>query len=104
MQIAKYLKEISGFVCKELIIPRVIISFACKEPVIPNEIIGFGLRIKNGINLSRIPLLYQEAVNHSISQNQSKWGGVFIRENDCLKLTPAGFAFADSIAIDLMID
>ena len=69
-----------------------------------NEIIGFGLRIKNGINLSRIPLLYQEAVNHSISQNQSKWGGVFIRENDCLKLTPAGFAFADSIAIDLMID
>lgn len=69
-----------------------------------NEIIGFGLRIKNGINLSRIPLLYQEAVNHSISQNQSKWGGVFIRENDCLKLTPAGFAFADSIAVDLMID
>lgn len=69
-----------------------------------NEMIGFGLRIKNGINLSQIPLLYQETVNHSIDHNQSKWGDYFIKETDRLKLTPDGFAFADAIAVDLMIE
>jgi len=68
-----------------------------------NEMIGFGLRIKNGVNLSNIPLLHQEAVDHSINQNQSKWGEYFIQEQNRLKLTAAGFSFADAIAVDMMI-
>ncbi|MDP6339985.1 MAG: radical SAM family heme chaperone HemW [Candidatus Marinimicrobia bacterium] len=69
-----------------------------------NEMIGFGLRIKDGINLPKIPKLYQEVVNNSINHNQSKWGDYFIKESDRLTLTPDGFAFADAIAVDMMIE
>ena len=69
-----------------------------------NEIIGFGLRIRDGINLSYIPPYHIDAVYHSIKQNQSKWGDFYIIENNRLKLTPTGFAFADGIAVDLMIE
>ncbi|MBC8346409.1 MAG: radical SAM family heme chaperone HemW [Candidatus Marinimicrobia bacterium] len=69
-----------------------------------NEMIGFGLRIKNGVNLNQIPKSFREAVNQSIIHNQSKWKDYFTIENDHLKLTPAGFAFADAIAVDLMIE
>ena len=69
-----------------------------------NEIIGFGLRIRDGINLSNIPPSHIDAVYHSIKQNQSKWGDFYIIENNRLKLTPTGFAFADGIAVDLMIE
>ncbi|MBT4662906.1 MAG: radical SAM family heme chaperone HemW [Candidatus Marinimicrobia bacterium] len=69
-----------------------------------NEMIGFGLRIKNGVNLNKIPESFRGAVNQSINQNQSKWGNYFIKEKDRLKLTDEGFAFADGIAVDVMID
>tara|TARA_B100000408_G_scaffold130506_1_gene115347 strand:+ start:390 stop:1472 length:1083 start_codon:yes stop_codon:yes gene_type:complete len=69
-----------------------------------NEMIGFGLRINNGVNLNQIPELFREAVNQSIIDNHSKWGGYLVIEDDRIKLTSAGFAFADGIAVDLMIE
>ncbi len=69
-----------------------------------NEMIGFGLRIKNGIDLTKIPQSFINTVNQSIIDNHPKWGDYFIKENDRLKLSPEGFAFADAIAVDLMID
>jgi coproporphyrinogen III oxidase-like Fe-S oxidoreductase len=65
--------------------------------------IGFGLRIKNGINLNQIPKSYLNMVNESIERNQSKWGDYYILGGNRLKLTPQGFVFADTIAVDLMI-
>ena len=69
-----------------------------------NEMIGFGLRINNGVNLNQIPELFREAVNQSIIDNHSKWGGYLVIEDDRIKLTSAGYAFADGIAVDLMIE
>ena len=69
-----------------------------------NEMIGFGLRINNGVNLNQIPELFREAVNQSIIDNHSKWGSYLVIEDDRIKLTSAGFAFADGIAVDLMIE
>ena len=69
-----------------------------------NEMIGFGLRINNGINLNQIPESFREAVNQSIIDNHSKWDDYLVIEDDRIKLTSAGFAFADGIAVDLMIE
>ena len=69
-----------------------------------NEMIGFGLRIYNGVNLNQIPESFREAVNQSIIENYSKWGCYLVIEDDRIKLTSAGFAFADGIAVDLMIE
>lgn len=69
-----------------------------------NEMIGFGLRIKDGINLTKIPEIHRNSVLQSIQDNESKWGDYFIRETDRLKLTAEGFAFADAMAVDLMIE
>jgi oxygen-independent coproporphyrinogen-3 oxidase len=69
-----------------------------------NEMIGFGLRINNGVNLNQIPESFREAVNQSIIDNHSKWGGYLVIKDDRIKLTSAGFAFADGIAVDLMIE
>ena len=69
-----------------------------------NEMIGFGLRINNGVNLNQIPESFREAVNQSIIDNHSKWDGYLVIEDDRIKLTSAGFAFADGIAVDLMIE
>ena len=69
-----------------------------------NEMIGFGLRINNGVNLNQIPESFREAVNQSIIDNHSKWDDYLVIEDDRIKLTSAGFAFADGIAVDLMIE
>ena len=45
-----------------------------------NELIGFGLRINNGIDLSEIPMEFQNEVNRSIVQIESKWGNYFIQK------------------------
>ena len=68
-----------------------------------NELIGFGLRIVHGIDLQKIPSSYRQSVNESIKLNHEKWGNHFRLEENKLKLTKEGFAFSDSIAIDLMI-
>ena len=68
-----------------------------------NELIGFGLRIVNGIDLQKIPSSYRQSVNESIKLNHEKWGNHFRLEENKLKLTKEGFAFSDSLAIDLMI-
>ncbi len=69
-----------------------------------NEMIGFGLRIKNGIDITKIPEIHRSSVHQSIHENESKWGDYFILESDQLRLKAEGFAFADAIAVDLMID
>ena len=68
-----------------------------------NELIGFGLRIAKGIDLDRIPSSFKKSVNKSIRLNHEKWADHFKLEENKLKLTKDGFAFSDSIAIDLMI-
>ena len=68
-----------------------------------NELIGFGLRIAKGIDLDKIPSLFRKSVDKSIELNYEKWADHFKLEENKLKLTKDGFAFSDSIAIDLMI-
>ncbi|MEE8336002.1 MAG: radical SAM family heme chaperone HemW [Candidatus Neomarinimicrobiota bacterium] len=68
-----------------------------------NEIIGFGLRTKSGVNLDKIPHAMKKMVISSIRKGKLKWGKYFKEEGEKLSLTPSGFAFADAIAVDLML-
>lgn len=68
-----------------------------------NEIIGFGLRTKAGINLAKIPPDMKKKAISSIRKGKLKWGKYFKEEGEKLSLTPSGFAFADAIAVDLML-
>lgn len=68
-----------------------------------NELIGFGLRTKAGINLAKIPPDMKKKAISSIRKGKLKWGKYFKEEGEKLSLTPSGFAFADAIAVDLML-
>ena len=68
-----------------------------------NELIGFGLRIKNGINLDKISDELKYSFDILIEKNKDKWGKFLIKEGNHLRLTNEGYAFADAIAIDLLL-
>ena len=68
-----------------------------------NELIGFGLRIKNGINLNRISDELKSNFEKIFEKNKDKWGKFLTRENNRLRLTKEGYAFADAVAIDFLL-
>ena len=68
-----------------------------------NELIGFGLRIKNGINLNRISDELKSNFENILKKNEDKWGKFLIREDNCLRLTNKGYAFADAVAVDFLL-
>ena len=68
-----------------------------------NELIGFGLRIKNGINLNRISDELKSNFEKTFEKNKDKWGKFLTRENNRLRLTKEGYAFADAVAVDFLL-
>ena len=68
-----------------------------------NELIGFGLRIKNGINLEKFPDKFREKFEITLDKNQKKWGKFLIKKGNRLSLTNEGYAYADAIAVDLLL-
>ena len=68
-----------------------------------NELIGFGLRIKNGINLNRISDGLKSNFEKTFEKNKDKWGKFLTRENNRLRLTKEGYAFADAVAVDFLL-
>ncbi len=69
-----------------------------------NEILGFGIRMSEGANLASLPHNQRERINTMIANALTKWRGYLKRENERLFLTRKGLAFADAIAVDLMLD
>ena len=69
-----------------------------------NEMIGFGLRLKEGINYSKIPEIYLDAFNQNLEIAQQKWSGCFILNEKSISLTTTGMAYCDGIGVDLMMD
>ena len=59
--------------------------------------------LPQGIDLDKIPSSYRKSVDKSIELNHEKWADHFKLEENKLKLTKDGYAFSDSITIDLMI-
>ena len=68
-----------------------------------NELIGFGLRINNGINLNRISDELKSSFEKTFEKNKNKWGKFLTRENNRLRLTKEGYAFADAVAVDFLL-
>lgn len=68
-----------------------------------NELIGFGLRIKNGINLEKFPDKFREKFEITLDKNEKKWGKFLIKKGNRLSLTNEGYAYADAIAVDLLL-
>ena len=68
-----------------------------------NELIGFGLRIKEGINLTRIPDIFLNKFNQNLELCMKKWDGCFIVKESSVSLTPTGMVYGDMIGVDMMI-
>jgi coproporphyrinogen III oxidase-like Fe-S oxidoreductase len=68
-----------------------------------NELIGFGLRIKNGINLNKISDELRPNFENILKNNKDKWGRFLIKEDNHLRLTNEGYAFADAVAVDFLL-
>ena len=68
-----------------------------------NELIGFGLRIKNGINLNKISNELRPDFKNLLEKNKNKWGKFLIKEDNRLRLTSEGYAFADAVAVDFLL-
>lgn len=73
------------------------------EKELANELLGFGVRISEGVDLNRIPRNLRQKVNASINAGKEKWGPYFKEEKGRLRLTCAGYIFADAIAVDLLL-
>ena len=68
-----------------------------------NEKIGFGLRLNKGIDIDTLPKVYKKQLTEKIYINQKKWVDCIKYDNQILSLKEKGFAYADSIAVDIMI-
>ncbi len=67
-----------------------------------NEIIGFGLRMAKGFEISRIPSKLKTKFQEQLKFSQIKYPGMIIEENNRIKLSQKGMAFADAIAVELL--
>jgi len=74
------------------------------EKELLNELIGFGLRMKEGIDLSRLPKDYLDSFNQNLELARKKWDGCFIITDNSVSLTPTGMVYSDGIGVDLMLD
>jgi oxygen-independent coproporphyrinogen-3 oxidase len=68
-----------------------------------NELVGFGLRTADGIQLQKIPRPFQSRIRHLYQTKEEKWGSYCKMNAERIWLTPEGFAFADEIAVDLIV-
>ncbi|MBH10943.1 MAG: coproporphyrinogen III oxidase [Candidatus Marinimicrobia bacterium] len=68
-----------------------------------NELIGFGLRMKDGINLIRIPKKYLKIFSTNLISAEKKWKDFLIINNTSVSLTEKGMVYADSICVDLLL-
>ncbi|MBT7043748.1 MAG: radical SAM family heme chaperone HemW [Candidatus Marinimicrobia bacterium] len=69
-----------------------------------NEMIGFGLRMKEGINLSKIPEKFKNQFSGNLIVAEKKWEGCFIQTEKSISLTKTGMVYGDAIGVDLMVD
>ena len=67
-----------------------------------NELIGFGLRMNDGINLKKIPEIFQIQFGEKLKIIEKKWEGCFIKNENSISLTKTGMVFGDAIGVDLM--
>ena len=68
-----------------------------------NELIGFGLRMNDGINLMKIPEIFQIQFGENLKIIEKKWEGCFIKNKNSISLTKTGMVYGDAIGVDLMI-
>ena len=68
-----------------------------------NEKIGFGLRLNEGIDISNFSEIHKKQFNQNVKQYRNKWDGYINEVGNKIKLHEKGFAFADSIAVDLFL-
>ena len=67
-----------------------------------NELIGFGLRMNDGIDLKKIPEIFQVQFGENLKIIEKKWEGCIIKNENSISLTKTGMVFGDSIGVDLM--
>ena len=67
-----------------------------------NELIGFGLRMNDGINLKKIPEIFQIQFGENLKIIEKKWEGCIIKNENSISLTKTGMVFGDAIGVDLM--
>jgi len=68
-----------------------------------NEKIGFGLRLSGGVELITIPESFKDQLLENVNRNKKKWSGFIKHNNDRIYLNQKGYAFADAIAVDLLL-
>ena len=68
-----------------------------------NELIGFGLRMNDGIDLKKIPEIFQTQFGENLKIIEKKWEGCFIKNENSISLTKTGMVFGDAIGVDLML-
>ena len=68
-----------------------------------NELIGFGLRMSDGINLKKIPKIFQIQFGENLKIIKKKWEGCIINNKNSISLTKTGMVYGDAIGVDLMI-
>jgi len=68
-----------------------------------NELIGFGLRMNDGIDLKKIPKIFQIQFGENLKIIEKKWEGCFIKNENSISLTKTGMVFGDAIGVDLML-
>jgi len=68
-----------------------------------NERIGFGLRLKEGIDLDKFSETQKILFNQNIKKYENKWDDYIENNGKTIKLNEKGFAFADEVAVDLLI-
>lgn len=69
-----------------------------------NELIGFGLRMKEGIDLTRIPTQFIDPFNQNLVNVKKKWTGCLMEKQYSISLTTTGMVYGDAIGIELMVD
>mgnify|MGYP001162406712 FL=1 len=68
-----------------------------------NERIGFGLRLIGGIDLDKFSETQKKQFNQNMKKHRNKWDDYIEKDGKKIKLQERGFAFADAIAVDLLI-
>ena len=68
-----------------------------------NEKIGFGLRLNEGIDLDKFSETHKKQFNQNVEQHRNKWDGYIDKVGNKIKLHEKGIAFADAIAVDLIL-
>jgi len=60
------------------------------------------LRMNDGINLKKIPEIFQIQFGEKLKIIEKKWEGCFIKNKNSISLTKTGMVFGDAIGVDLM--